>query len=630
MCGITGFYLPSQPLDEGALARMNDTLARRGPDDAGMFLEGPVGLAMRRLSIIDLGGGHQPIFNEDGSVVVVYNGEIYNYRELRTSLEQKGHRFRTHVDTEVIVHLYEDHGDDFAKHLQGMFAVALYDRKSRALHLARDRLGIKPLYLADVRGGLLFGSEIKALMASGLVSNKISPAALRGYLKYTFVPGNQSIYAGIRQLPPAGRLSIAEGGSRQTSFWSLPPPSTETLDPAELVQATEDKLTAAIKSHLVSDVPVGAFLSGGLDSGLIVALAAGRLGIKLRTFTVRFPSASGFMVDEVQTARALVDRYGLEHEVIDIEPDVVSVLPEAIRAFDEPFADDSIVPSFLVSEAAAKRVKVALTGLGGDELFAGYKRHLGVRLMESYRHVPAFLRKGLLQSAANAIPLDPAQHRWLEHLQRFTARTAGAPWDSYDAYMSSLDSEAIDALIRSPRAAAGERVDSIAAIFEDQDSDDLVDRALRTDLQAYLPNDILALTDRTSMWHSLELRVPFLDTGFVEWSAALPARYKLHGRTHKWMLRQIAKQWLPPVYLAQKKQGFESPMAQWLRGPLVPMWNDVLPPRGNEIWCLVDRARAQGLWEQHQARTRNNSKIVFSLLMLFLWHRKDRGTAATR
>lgn len=623
MCGITGFFLPNAPLDEGALTRMNDMLARRGPDDAGMFLEGPVGLAMRRLSIIDLGGGHQPIFNEDGSVVVVYNGEIYNYRELREQLEQRGHKFRTQADTEVIVHLYEDHGEQFARHLQGMFAIALFDRRTGALHLARDRLGIKPLYLAEVPGGWVFGSEIKAVLASGRVATDISPGSLRAYLKYTFVPGTRSIYEGIRQLPPAGQLVVTPSGARESSYWSLPAPSADVPDVAEAVQVTEDKLAGAIQSHLVSDVPVGAFLSGGLDSGLIAALAAGRLGVKLRTFTVRFPSASGVMVDEVRTARSLVERYGLEHEVIDIRPDVLAVLPEAIRGFDEPFADDSIVPSFLIAEAAVKRVKVALTGLGGDELFAGYRRHLGVRLMAAYRQVPTALRDGVVRPLIKAVPLDAARHRWLEHAQRFVEHTSGSPGRSYDAYMSSISDAQLDDLV--PGAVRADRHSYIADVFDGQASSDVLDRALRTDLQVYLPNDILTLTDRTSMWHSLELRVPYLDADLVEWSAALPSNLKLRGRTQKWILRRIAQRWLPPEYLAQKKQGFESPMAQWLRGPLVSMWHDIMPADDSPIWEMVSRTSVEEFWERHQSGRVNHSKVLFALLMLFIWQAVQQG-----
>jgi asparagine synthase (glutamine-hydrolysing) len=616
MCGITGYFSPSSPLGQDVLVRMNDTIVRRGPDDAGTFVEGPVGLAMRRLSIIDVGGGHQPIFNEDGSVVVVFNGEIYNYRQLRAQLERGGHAFRTQSDTEVIVHLYEDYGPDFARHLEGMFAIALYDRRRGELHLARDRMGIKPLFVAQFPGGMVFGSEIKALQASGLLDGQLSPRALRSYLRYTYVTGTDSIYAAVRQLPPAGRLVVSASRQAESTYWSLPAARREALSDAEAVQRTEDALANAIESHLVADVPIGAFLSGGLDSGLIAALAAGRLGVRLRTFTVRFRSTGMALIDESETARTLAARYGLEHEVIDIEPDVAKVLPEAILGFDEPFADDSIVPSFLIAEAAARRVKVALTGLGGDELFAGYARHAGIPLMQRYLRCPQAVRDSVIRPLLRCMPLDPARHRWLEHAQRFVDRTSSNAARSYDAYMSSLDDETLDRLMPQHDALVGE----IERVFGSTAAgDDLLDRALRTDLQVYLPNDILTLTDRTSMWHSLELRVPFLDAGLVDFAAALPSHFKLRRGTKKWLLRQVAQRWLPEAYLRQPKQGFESPMAQWLRGPLVPLWAEALPGRDSMLWQHLDRATVDRLWQAHQAGRVNHSKILFSLLMLFLW-----------
>ncbi|MBV9622251.1 MAG: asparagine synthase (glutamine-hydrolyzing), partial [Gammaproteobacteria bacterium] len=571
MCGICGF-LASAPLPPGTLQRMNDVIFRRGPDGEGLLQTGPVGLAMRRLAIIDLSGGDQPIYNEDRSVAVVFNGEIYNYRALRAGLIARGHQLRTQSDTEVIVHLYEEQGADLVRELEGMFTFALWDSLRQELLLARDRLGIKPLYFAQLPQGVLFGSEIKSLLATGLVPRDIDWQALDGFLTYTFIPAPRSIYRAIQQVPPATTLTIGtDGRVRPRAYWQVPDAAAEPLSEAEWKNRIEHSLHSAVQSHLVSDVPVGAFLSGGVDSGLMVAMMAAATERPVETFTVGFAQAGSAFIDEREYARLIAQRYRLNHHEIDVQPHVTDIIEDIVSAFDEPFADDSVVPSYYVSQVAARSVKVALTGLGGDELFGGYRRHLGARLGDRYARVPRLLRERIIAPLVRRLPEPRNASDMVDHLKRFTRVGADTAAARYQDSMSTLPWLERARLYR-PEIAA--RVDFAATAatltesFTQGSHGDSVTRALQTDLRWYLPDDILRLTDRLSMWHSLELRVPYLDHRLVEEAMRIPSSLKIRGMRQKHLLKEVARKWLPPAVIDHRKQGFEAPMGQWLRGPL--------------------------------------------------------------
>jgi len=606
------------------LQGMNDVIHRRGPDGEGMLQSGRIGLAMRRLAIIDLNGGWQPVYNEDKSVAVVFNGEIYNYRALREGLLARGHRLSTHSDTETIVHLYEERGADLVRELEGMFAFALWDFREQKLLLARDRLGIKPLHLARVPGGILFGSEIKSLLDTGLVADDIDWTALDQFLAYTYIPAPRTIYRGIEKVLPGTTVTIgADGHMERRTYWDVPDESTVARTPKEWVERVESGFRRAVESHLVSDVPVGAFLSGGIDSGLMVAMMAAASERPVETFTVGFSQAGGAFIDERVYARMIAERYKLNHHEINVEPHVAEIIPEIVAAFDEPFADDSVIPSYYVSQQAARFVKVALTGLGGDELFGGYRRHLGVSLGDTYRRIPGFLREGLIDPIIRRIPEPRTASDLVDHLKRFSRASSGEPSVRYQDSMSSLPLAERSGLY-SPavagelRAAASEN-DALALMFAAFQHGTSVDRALKTDLRWYLPNDILTLTDRLSMWHSLELRVPFLDHRFVADSMLIPASLKVHGLTQKHILRQVAAKWLPDPVINHRKQGFEAPMGHWLKGPLRGLMEDALAPGAVRKAGIFDPTCIERLKSEHLSGARKHSKVLFSLLMFHLW-----------
>jgi asparagine synthase (glutamine-hydrolysing) len=636
MCGICGFIAlngAGSELSEGTLLEMNSRIERRGPDGAGHFFDGTCGLAMRRLAIIDLQGGRQPIFNEDRSVCVVFNGEIYNYQRLRCELEARGHRFQTHSDTEVIVHLYEEHGANLPVHLEGMFAFALWDMKSTTLLLARDRLGIKPLFIAKTPRGLLFGSEIKCLLASGAVSTELDYQALDEFLTYTNVPCPRTIYANIEQLPPATTLSCSPHEPiKQVKYWSLPCGTDESRNEFEWQSECESALRAAVTSHLVSDVPVGAFLSGGVDSGLMVALMADTLDRPVETFTVGFNDAGSSFVDERRYARSLAKRYRLSHHEIDVTPNFEEIASDIAEAFDQPFADDSVVPTYYVSKVAAASVKVAMTGLGGDELFAGYRRHLGIVLGDRYARIPRVVRERVIEPIVRRLPESANSSDAIDHLKRFVRVASAAAPERYQDAMATLSWPLrqrlySDLIARRISADLTSRV--ICVPFQEGVVSSALERALRTDLQTYLMDDILTLTDRLSMWHSLELRVPYLDYRLVELVSRMPARLKIRGIRQKYLLKRIAERWLPRDMIYHRKQGFEAPMGRWLRGPLLPFFDSVVNRAAVEGTGIFDYQAIKRLRDEHVARKSKHSKILFSILSFMLWYCRASTTSGS-
>jgi asparagine synthase (glutamine-hydrolysing) len=624
MCGICGFFSEDTVISDNMLERMNDTLVRRGPDESGTFRESGVGLAMRRLSIIDLNGGCQPIHNEDRTVWVVFNGEIYNYRELRTELQQRGHRFETNSDTEVLVHLYEERGEGLVHYLRGMFAFALWDARLNRGLLVRDRLGIKPLFYALVKGVLLFGSEIKSILASGFVDRELDYQALDAFMTYTYIPAPLTIYRQVRKLEPGHLLIWESGRVEDRQYWDLDvaQPDRDT-DEEEWVERFDGAIEDAVNSHMVSDVPVGAFLSGGIDSSLVVALMSRHADDPLQTFTMGFGGARNPLIDERPLAKQVAARYGCDFHEYVVQPDFREIVGEIVDAFDEPFADDSVIPSYYVSQFTRRSVKVAMSGLGGDELFAGYERYSGVLLSQYYsRLVPGPLHRQLIQPLIQRLPEPSHGGDRMDHAKRFAKAVLQSPAKRYLGFVSTLDSQERHGLYTRETAGqidfdATDRI--ITEPFERCAAPDDLTRALYVDMKTYLPEDVLALSDRLSMWHSLEVRVPLVDHELVELSARLPTSYKLEWCRKKILLKRIAARHLPAEITDHRKQGFESPMAAWLRTDLADYARNILGRGRLGNTGLFDMNYVSGKLEEHLAGRHKNNKLLFSLMMFQEW-----------
>ncbi len=587
---------------------MNAKLAHRGPDSEGTFLDGSVGIAARRLSIIDLETGDQPLANEDGSVRVAQNGEIYNYRELRAELEAKGHRFTSHGDTEVIAHLYEEHGLDFAARLRGMFAVAIWDANGRRLILARDRFGIKPLYYRLEGGELRFASELRALPRG-----EIDPEALEAYLAFNFVPAPYSIFQGTSKLPP-GHLLVWEKGSARVERFARPlPASANELreEPAEaLAEELRERMRDSVRAHLVSDVPVGVFLSGGIDSSLLAALAAEESSEPLRTFTIGFEERS---FDETASARKVAERYGTDHHELILRPQPELLLRTLAEVFDEPFADSSALPTYLVSELASREVKVCLSGEGGDELFGGYYTYaadlLAARLGPLAR---------LARPFAELLPSSNARVSFDYKAKRFTRGAHLPPLERHHAWKEIFSPELRSELRGSCNSF--DPVDLLRARFAETGRAEMLTRLQDVDLGSALVDDLLVKTDRSSMAHSLEARVPFLDTVVTGLALALPRRLKVSGLNKKILLRRAAEPLLPREVVHGKKRGFSIPAAAWLRGELEPFAREVLAPAVLRRQGFFAPEVVTRLLERHAVRKEDLSRQLWGLIAFTLWY----------
>ncbi|HEY6585284.1 MAG TPA: asparagine synthase (glutamine-hydrolyzing) [Gaiellaceae bacterium] len=620
MCGIAGLASGSGTADPERLRAMSATLVHRGPDADGTLVDGPVGLASRRLSIIDLETGDQPIANEDGTVHVIQNGEIYNYRELRAELERAGHRFTTQSDTEVLVHLYEQHGDGFAERLRGMFAIAVWDARRRRLLLARDAFGIKPLYYREDGGELLFGSELRALPRGD-----VDPQALDAFLAFNSVPGPLSIFAGTRKLP-SGHLLVWEDGKLQLSRFARPAPvdadDVRRDDEDELAEELRARLRDSVRAHLIADVPVGVLLSGGVDSGLLAALAAQESGEAVHTFSIGFEESS---FDELEDARSVAAQYATDHRELVLRPDAALLLPALADAFDEPFADSSALPTYLVSELAASQVKVALSGEGGDELFGGYYTYAADLLaMRVGRLAP------LARPVVERLPSSSRRASFDYKAKRFVRGAALPPLERHHAWKEIFSPELRAELTGRP--AKGDPVDLLRSRFTETEGAELLARLQDVDLGTYLVDDLLVKTDRASMAHSLEARVPYLDPLVAGLAQALPTRLKVAGMRKKRLLRKAAAPLLPRRIVYGRKRGFSIPAAAWLRGELEPFARDVLSP---------DTLRRQGyfrpepvakLIDRHVAGEEDLSRQLWGLLAFTLWHERhvERQPGALR
>ena len=629
MCGIAGIMdsRGRRPIDQALLRRMTDSIAHRGPDGGGFHFGAGIGLGHRRLAIIDVAGGDQPLFNEDGTVAVSFNGEIYNFQELAAELEGKGHRFRTHCDTEVIVHAWEEWGEDCLRRFRGMFAFALWDETKETLFLARDRLGKKPLYytlLAD--GRLLFGSELKALLVCPDVPRVFDPTAIEDYFAFGYIGEGKSIYRGVGKLPPAHCLTVRRACPipAPRPYWDLSFADAGNLSEAAAREEIVARLREAVKIRLISDVPLGAFLSGGVDSSAVVALMAGAID-PVNSFSIGFRQAE---FDESAYAERVAARYRTRHLERIVDADDFDFVGRLANIYDEPFADASSIPTYRLCALARERVTVALSGDGGDELFAGYRRYRWHRREEQLRRLlPASLRQPVFNTLGRLYPKLDWAPRFLRAKATF-GELASNSLDGYFRNVAMLDDEVRSRLFsrRLKAELQGYHArEQVARHFAAAPTDDPLSRAQYVDLKTYLPGDILTKVDRASMANSLEVRAPFLDHRFVEWSTTLPSALKLRGGTGKYVLKRALEPMLPHDLIYRPKQGFAVPLAAWFRGPLRDSMRAALTgPLLRETGWFDHRHIAEAI-DQHASARRDHSQMLWSLLMFASFMRDVHG-----
>jgi asparagine synthase (glutamine-hydrolysing) len=596
-------------------------LEHRGPDSRGIHLDGPVGLGIQRLRVIDLATGDQPVYNEDRSVAVVLNGEIYNYRELRRRLIANGHRFATEGDTEVIAHLYEEEGPGFVKSLAGMFGLALWDARRGELFVARDRIGKKPLFYAERGGTISFASELWALLADEEISREVDPAALDRFFTYTYVPSPFSAFRAVRKLPPASLLRWRAGKTRIERYWKADfGPKIDVRSDAEAGELVREAVREAVRRRMVADVPLGAFLSGGVDSTAVVAAMAELSTDPVKTFSIGFEQ-SGF--DELPYARDVAERFGTEHHELVVRPDAVELLPKLARHYGEPFADHSAIPSFYLAEMTRRQVTVALTGDGGDEVFGGYGRYAHGAIMQRLDTVPAGLRRTVAALAARVAPngdLNSARNR----LRRASALLPLTPQDRYARAMSRFGLDLRESVYTPEFRASleGSAAETIAEPWQSSSALNPIDRMLDVDQQTYLSGDLLAKMDIATMAYGLEARSPLLDQDLIALAASLPARFKVRGREKKIALRAALRGVVPDEHIDRTKQGFQVPMAEWFRTDLRELARETLLGSAAEGRGYLRQDVVDGLLHRHLAREEDNSSLLWSMLSFELWQQE--------
>ncbi|HEX3248835.1 MAG TPA: asparagine synthase (glutamine-hydrolyzing) [Pyrinomonadaceae bacterium] len=624
MCGIAGFVDrwtagEARAGEERAaiLQRMCDVIKHRGPDDSGYMKQTGVALGMRRLSIIDLAGGHQPISGEDGSVTIVFNGEIYNFLEIKPKLEARGHRFKTNSDTEAIVHGYEEYGPECLKELRGMFAFAIWDERAHSLFVARDRAGKKPLYYTVTPSGtFVFGSELKVLLEHPEVEPEIDPQALDAYLTLGYVPDPLSIFKQVYKLPPGHYLIFSQGQVRVSRYWDFEFRPSAARSEEDYLEELRVLLDESVRLRLISDVPLGAFLSGGIDSSSVVALMARHTAQPVKTFSIGFHEDS---YNELKYARLTAEKFGTDHHEFFVTPDICSIVDELVWHFDEPFADSSAIPTYMVSKLARDHVTVVLSGDGGDELFAGYTRYVVDSKRRSFDHLPKVLREGLMRPLSQHLPhatwgrnylhnvsLDPLA-RYLDSVSVFTALNRRSLYTQ--DFKRSLDSGNYPARL-------------FQQLIAELPSEDPLERLLYLDSKTYLPGDILTKVDRMSMAVSLEARAPLLDHKLIEFVASIPASLKLAGWETKYLLKKAVQDLVPAEILHRPKQGFGVPIQEWINQQLRSRLRETLTESRTRQRGYLDARYVDVLLDEHERGRRDHSMQLWSLFMLELWQRQ--------
>lgn len=599
---------------------MNRAIEHRGPDDDGFYVNENVGLAMRRLSIIDLASGQQPIRNADGTKWIVFNGEIYNYQELRRDLDARGHKFYTNSDTEAIVHLYDEHGEDCLDFLRGMFAFAIWDTAEKSLFLARDRVGKKPLlysHLSD--GSLVFGSEFQAVLKHPNVGRTVEPAAIDAYFSYSCVPAPLTAYKEIRKLEPGHWLRWKDGEIETKRYWLPKYTPKIKISEEEAMAETTRILRESVRLRMISEVPLGAFLSGGVDSSIVVALMAEESSQPVKTFSIGFAEQD---YSELKYARRVAEHVGAEYNEFIVRPNALEILPTLVRHYGEPYADSSAVPTYYVSKETRKHVTVALNGDGGDESFAGYERYAAMRLAERYHAIPGILRKSLVEFPARLLPASELRRGRVRDAKRFI-EAAGLPrveryfrWNS--AFTAREKQELFTKDFKNETNGAN-AIDVLGNWFEKTNGSGIVDAAMYADMMTYLPNDLLVKVDIASMANSLEARSPFLDHNLIEFAAALPESLKSRGADTKYLLKKVAARLVPKDVVYRRKMGFGVPIGSWLRGEMKEFLQEILLSDRSLNRGITNPAEVKRYVEEHTTAKKDHSFRLWTLLMLELW-----------
>jgi asparagine synthase (glutamine-hydrolysing) len=623
VCGIAGIVRnDGHDVDQELVRRMTAAIRHRGPDEDGFYFRGPAGLGMRRLSIIDLKGGQQPIPNQDRSAWIVFNGEIYNYRELRERLEKLGHTFLTNSDTEAIVHAYDRYGSDCPKHLRGMFAFAIWDERTQELFIARDRVGKKPLLYAQLSGEFVFGSEFSALLTHPRISRDIEPEALHHYLSFMCVPAPLTAYRAIRKLEPGHSLRLKQGEIRIQRYWQPDFSHKLKISEEEAGERAIEILRDAVKVRLMSEVPLGAFLSGGIDSSAVVALMSRESSEPVKTFSIGFEEQD---FSELHHARRVAEHVGADHHEFIVKPDALEVLPTLVEHYGEPYADSSAIPTYYVARETRRHVTVALNGDGGDECFAGYERYAAMRLAERYHRLPGVLRSGLIDSAIGLLPASETRRSRVRDAKRFIQAASLSKVDRYLRWISVFDRDAKHELYSDEfrqQTVATRSASLLEPWFAYANGAGVVDAALLTDTMTYLPNDLLVKVDIATMAVSLEARSPFLDHKVIEFAASLPENLKLRGLTTKYLLKKVLRRLLPAENLGRRKMGFGVPIGHWFRGRLEPFLRETILSEKALTRGLFRPETVRRLVESHVRSERDHSHQLWTLLMLELWFQR--------
>ena len=624
MCGIVGIaHAASRPVEREILEKMNQAILHRGPDEDGFLVRENIGLAMRRLAIIDLKGGQQPIFSRDKTKSIVFNGEIYNFQELKKDLERDGHEFYTNCDTEVIVHLYEKHGADCVNFLRGMFAFAIWDETARSLFIARDRIGKKPLlYSHQPNGDLIFGSEFQALLQHPNIGREIDEQAINNYLSYLCVPAPQTAFKQIRKLEPAHWLRWQNGKIEIKRYW-LPDFSKKiNISETEAEAETLRILREATKMRMISEVPLGAFLSGGVDSSTVVALMAEESSQPVKTFSIGFEEED---FSELKYARQVAEHIGAEHHEFIVKPDALEVLPMLVEHYGEPYADASAIATYYVARETRKHVTVALNGDGGDESFAGYERYFAMRLAEKYHKIPHIARKFIIENAVNLLPTSEIKRSRARDLKRFVKAASLPKVERYFRWVSAIDRPTKESLYTKDfknRLNGDDPADILETWFAKSNGIGIVDATMFTDQQTYLPNDLLVKVDIASMANSLEARSPFLDHKVIEFAASLPENIKLRGTETKYLLKKAASKLVPREVLYRKKMGFGVPLTHWFRGEMKGFLCENLLSEKFAKRGIIKAEVVKKLVDEHINAERDHVWQLWTLLMLELWFQK--------
>ena len=624
MCGIAGFVNANgSPVDRSILEKMNRAIVHRGPDDDGFYVSENVGLAMRRLSIIDVAGGHQPIHNTDKTKWLIFNGEIYNYQALRTDLEKRGHRLYTKSDTEAVLHLYDEYGVDCLKFLRGMFAFAIWDESDKSLFLARDRVGKKPLlYSHQTNGDIIFGSEFQALLMNPAISREVDHAAIDSYLSYLCVPAPQTAFKQIRKLEPGHWLRWRDGSIETKRYWQPDFSKKIKITENEAIEETTRILRESTRLRMISEVPLGAFLSGGVDSSAVVALMAQESDKPVKTFSIGFEEED---FSELKHAKRVAEHVGAEYNEFIVRPNALDVLPTLVEHYGEPYADSSAIPTYYVSKETRKYVTVALNGDGGDESFAGYERYAAMRIAEAYTRAPAALRKIFVEAPVNLLPTSELKRSRFRDARRFLQAANLPRTERYFRWMSTFNRDAKRELYTTDfdASVSGQN----ASLFLDRwfaaaNGTGTLDATLLTDQMTYLPNDLLVKVDIASMANSLEARSPFLDHNLIEFAASLPESLKMRRFETKSLLKKVAARLVPKDVVYRRKMGFGVPIGKWFRGEMKDFVRGVLLSETSLKRGIVKPEIIEKYVNEHTTATRDHAFQLWTLLMLELWFQR--------